>query len=326
MKDFAKIIFIVVGGIFFISYVQDAGLGNSGGFDFSKSNATYSPSPASYARTYDTNGDGTIDAQEYQQGEVDRIAREVSGLEQLVAKAQQEQNRSPYYGKITLRNGNTRTEDVHDEYITLQASGNNTGPIIISGWVLKSLVSDKAVAISRGVPVLDASRPWLGEKDAYLLPGEKAIVNTGYAIGINTGFMENKCTGYLDDRYDLSPSIRRDCPQLEDESLVTQLFPPQSFDDLDNYDACINAIERVPQCSKPSSALHGDSELAACREFITKYATYDGCVLLHKTDVDFLTGPWRLFLEVRKEMWRKEREAIELLDLNGKVVDVLEYH
>ncbi|GMU73818.1 MAG: hypothetical protein AMXMBFR44_0170 [Candidatus Campbellbacteria bacterium] len=323
MKDLVKVLFFVVAGIFFISYVQDAGvLGNTG---FGGSGTSHSSSRTSYSRSYDENNDGVVSSNEYQSGELERIEQELEELTRLVAQAREEQNRSPYYGDITLRRGNTRADNPREEYLIIRSNRRDGDPIFISGWKLESLVSGNRATLPKGVALLEDDRPWRGEKNVFLLPGESAVVNSAYASGINTGFLTNACIGYLEENRDFTPGLRNNCPLLEDEPLAANLFPPSFFDDDDDFDACWDAIEDAPMCRKAFPDLDTDiDELKDCRAFIRKYATYEGCVALHKTDPDFLGDEWRLYLGARRDLWRSEREAIALFDHNGFVVDILE--
>lgn len=318
MRDIAKILFFIVAGIFFISYVQDAGIGNASKVRTSRSNGDSS----TYIRSSDTNNDGAVTEDERRAAELSRIAREITELEKRVVQAREEQNRSPYHGMVVLRQGNTRADDSRKEYVVLEASRTNDSPVVITGWTLESLVSGKRETIPDGVAFLEGNRPWQRAQNVFLAPGERAIVNSRYAVGINTGFLENKCSGYLETTYDFTPSIPLRCPALEDTARARSLFPPSAFDDPDDYDECWDAIERTRTCRRGT---YDSDTPRQCRLFIREYTTYDGCVELHKTDEDFLGNQWRLFLGSRKELWRNTREAIALLDHNGLVVDILEY-
>lgn len=319
MLDVIKFVFFIVAAIFFVSYVQENSsiLNSTSSYGVSGNGGT-----AAYTRSYDSNADGTITDTEYRQGELDRIQNEVTQIAKAVQKALDEQNRSVYYDKITLGYGNVYTENSREEFITIEANYSNTAPIVISGWKLESLLSGTRVTVPKGVAILEGDRPWRNERSVFLAAGEKAIVNSRYAVGINTGFLENKCAGYLDRKYHFTPSISQSCPRLEDEDLASFGIAPREFDEVEDYEACMDAIESTFRCERGSY----DSDVPrTCRTFINEYSTYDGCVELHKTDADFLGKTWRLFLGSSKDLWRSQREAIALIDDVGKVVDVLEF-
>lgn len=324
MDDVIKFIFFIVAAIFLVSYVQQNGplLGGASSYTIS-GNPVPVERTAAYTRSYDHNNDGTISDTEYQQGELDRIEAEIAQISKAVQKALDEQNQSVYHGMITLRSGNTYATESRKEYLTIEAAQNNTAPIVISGWKLESLVSGIRVTIPKGVAVLEASHPSRGEQNIFLAPGERAIVNSRYAVGINTSFLENKCAGYVDRTYHFSPSVSQSCPRLKNEDLASFGITPDAFSKPNQYDACMNDIERTGQCQKGT---YGSTTPSFCRTFIKKYSTYDGCLELHRTDSDFFGKTWRIFLNSSKEIWRNKREAIILIDDAGKVVDVLKLY
>ncbi|MCR4274657.1 MAG: hypothetical protein NUW02_01225 [Candidatus Campbellbacteria bacterium] len=323
MNDLVKFLFFIIAAVFFISYVQETVpvLNNSSSYSFLGGTDSIESS-AAYTRSYDNNNDGVVSDAEYKQGELNRIEDEIAKIARAVQEALDEKNQSVYHGMITLSAGNTYTQNSRDEYLIIEASGANTAPIVISGWKLESLVSGTRVAIPKGVAVLEGNQPWKKEQNVFLAPGERAIINSRYAVGINTGFLENKCTGYLNRSYNFNPSMWQSCPLLEDEDLVSFGITPDAFDDEEEYDACMDGIENTGSCDRGTYA---STTPSFCRAFIRTYSTYDGCLELHKTDSDFLGNTWRLFLGSSKTLWRERREAIALIDDTGKVVDILEY-
>ncbi len=318
MGDLAKILFFFIAIIFIGSILNDA--------DISFGNNGYSgdgPAPRdTYLRSYDRDGNGVVSDSEYTQGESKRIEQEILDVQVAVVKALREEIRSPYADYIQLRSGNMRTDDRYQEYVTLRASDDLPSPIDITGWKLQSLVTGRGERIGRGVVLLDPTRPWRFEKDIFLAPGEKAIITSGSPVGINTSFTINSCTGYLEERRNFHPSLPRQCPLLEDENLSEFGLAFNDFDEEEEYDECIDAIERIGSCEISS----GDNGLVSeCRRFIREYANYEGCYELHANDRDFIKSEWRIFLGAGEELWREEREAVALYDNNNLVVGVIEY-
>ncbi len=336
MSDLVKVAFFVIAGIFLVSLLQDEGIlgnnsipdsiGGRSGYSSSQSSpASQTITSPSYSRSYDTNGDGFVDADEYRRGELDRIENEIAELEHAIAQIEAEQNRSPYYDIITLEHGNTRTSDPQREYVVIRSRAQNNTPIFITGWRLESAVSGNRATLPAGAQVLESPRQRRSNKNVFLLPGERAIVASEYPDGINTSFLTNMCTGYLSSTYTVHPGLGYSCPTLKNEPLALRTFTADFFEDDDDFDACWHEIERVPMCREYDPNLNTRiDELEECADFIDEYATYSGCVDLHKTDPNFFGDEWRLFLD-RRNMWRDEREAIILRDNNGLLVDVLEY-
>ena len=102
---------------------------------------------------------------------------------------------SIFKGNISFQFGSPRAEDVNKEYIEIIASFNNTQPINITGWELKSAISGKSAKIGKGVYL-----PFSGivntEEDIFLNPGEKAVIVTGRSPK-GVSFRLNTCTGYF---------------------------------------------------------------------------------------------------------------------------------
>lgn len=318
MSSTLKIIFFVIAGIFIVSYLNENPItasprngGISGDTEIS----------GSYLRSYDKNGDGSVDAEEYRLGELARITEELEILTENMEDALREENMSPYAEFVSITNSNFYADRSDEEYITIHASSRLPSPVRITGWKLKSLVSDRTKTLPKGASYYAPSRLRRVENDIFLAPNERAVVISGDGDNFDTSFLINACTGYLAEEYDFTPSVPLSCPRLSNENLAQFRISPQDFDDADDYDDCIEAIEDVPMCREgsPSSRVPG-----RCRIFIEDYSDYDGCYSLHQYDTDFLGNEWRIFLNSGSDLWRAEREAVALLDENGKVVDIVE--
>lgn len=315
MDDLIKVIFFIIAAVFIGSVLNNADISLTG-------DNTTTPSRGSYLRSYDRDGDGVVSDAEYERGESARIEKELQEVQEAVIEALKEEVRSPYATYFDIRSGNMRAEDQEREYVVLRVAKDLPAPVAISGWKLKSLVTGRGQYIGKGVALLDPVRPWRFEKNIVIAPGEEAIITSGSAVGINTSFALNSCTGYLEERRDFSPSISRQCPRLEDEDLASFDLSYNDFDDEEEYDDCMDAIERVPSCQLGSP----DTDVVKeCKKIIRTYSTYKGCFELHADDADFIKDEWRIFLGADDELWRNEREAVALFDENNRVVDIIEY-
>lgn len=81
---------------------------------------------------------------------------------------------------------------------------------------------------------------------------------------------------------------------------------------------------RVNSCS---SYISGAAKLIpSLRQSAFKGAmTYEQCVAAHKSDKDFLTDEWRIFLGQTVEIWRNSNDIVKLVDSKGNVIDALSY-
>lgn len=176
MKDLVKVLFFVIAGIFFISYVQDAGIGTIG---FSGNNPTPSTNNTSYVRSYDTNDDGVVSEWEYRQGEKERIEDELKRLRRELARTLSDTRESPYADFVTLSRGNTDARNSDKEYVEITANYSNKESVTISGWTLQSLSSGKTATIKKGIP---PTREGLSSSNEYtitLIAGKKLFVISG---------------------------------------------------------------------------------------------------------------------------------------------------
>lgn len=222
---------------------------------------------------------------------------------------------SIFSGSIQLAVGNPYTQSPQEEYVEIRASYSNTQPINITGWEIKSAISGLGAKIGQGV-YLPASGLVNREEQIFLNPGDHAVINTGRSPN-GVSFRLNSCTGYFEQFQDFAPQLPSQCPLIETKDL-----PAVGAGGLN--DACINYIERLPQCF--AHVLAVPTELSsACGEYINKNIHYSGCVAAHKNDSDFYKSEWRIFLNQNTELWRQTRETIKLFDAQGKVIDSLSY-
>jgi len=176
---------------------------------------------------------------------------------------------SLFGGKVSFTfRGRTgaRLEDPTKEYIEVIASSNNSQPINITGWKIRSTITGKSAIIEKGTYL-----PYSGrvneEERIFLIPGEKVIIATGRSpIGVS--FRLNTCTGYFEQFQDFSPSLPLQCPYPKNEEL-----PPLSSGISDH---CLDFIERLPRCKVYIKALPlSFANDPVCQEHITRKITYN---------------------------------------------------
>ena len=224
--------------------------------------------------------------------------------------------RSPFEGMLTLRRGNTYSEDPEEEYLTIYAHSSNREAIDITDWKLESYVTGEGSVIRRGIPFY--SNNIVNSETRILLdPGETAIVVTGESpLGVS--FHENRCIGYLSEQQDFVPSLPYSCPSPREEM---ERYTNVGLDD----DACYNFVNRLSQCRTVDDNDIPNDVSNACRIFLQNDLTYRGCLENHQGEPFFNDGRWRIYLNRVDELWRSQREIIRLIDTSGKTVDILEY-
>jgi len=223
---------------------------------------------------------------------------------------------SPYRGLVTISHntGGPSNQDPTEQYIEIDASRNATASIDISGWQLVSTVTNYFGIIPEAaeVPSSGSVNP---TAPIMLAPGEQAIISTGLSpIGVS--FEENECTGYLGQYQTYSPRLDQECPAPLDEFNRYESTPLKD-------DNCYNLLERTQRCTTPSDATPGLSN--ACFNIIDNHLTYNGCATAHREDPGFLSGTWRVYLGQTSSLWKPSRDAVRLIDNQGRTVDLFTY-
>lgn len=217
---------------------------------------------------------------------------------------------SAYKYNVSLRvNYGARDTDPQKQFIEIRTSSQNDKPVRITGW---SLVGKNGLDIKIGQGAyLPYSAQVNPQQDIFLNKGETAVIVTGESP-IGTSFRLNKCTGYFSQFQTFYPSISKNCPQPEDETLPSNL-----------NDQCLDYLERLPICQMQISIPWGLSE--ACRTYINDKINYKTCVEIHKNDSGFYQSEWRVYLGRKEALWKKERETIILQDQDKKIIDWVSY-
>ncbi|KND50121.1 MAG: hypothetical protein AB203_04000 [Parcubacteria bacterium C7867-008] len=234
---------------------------------------------------------------------------------------------SPYKGMVTISWGsNVGATDPDDEYITIKAGYNAEPNINISGWQLVAVSNDRTATIPFGQELL--SKTSNATAPIILHPNDSAIIVTGESpVGVS--FRENQCVGYYTQNKSFSPSLSQSCPDPQDD--FEQFYSGNEYKD----GGCEEFISNVDRCSVPNEG--GKRLSSSCYRFIDTYLNYQGCLNTHRGDQRFWGNSWRIYLgrgsltknhdESRKygELWKSSKEAIKLLDQNGKTVDLYQY-
>lgn len=219
---------------------------------------------------------------------------------------------SPFRGQVSVSGaGGTSATDEDEEYVSIRASGNQS--VDITGWRVVSGASGKGARIPEGAALPRSGR--VNDTGRIILnPGEEAIIVTGDSPN-GVSFKENMCTGYLAKNQQFYPSLQNQCPAAYDE--FDRFYTGNELRD----EKCYTLVTSTASCTTPRDS--GTSN--ACQRFIDDYLTYNGCVEHHRNDSRFAGRTWRIYLERGDELWKPARDAVKLLDANGKTVDLYTY-
>jgi len=246
--------------------------------------------------------------------ELEQAKTEIEAVEKKLLELEKKQNTSLFSGKVEIRRSLGSRGDVDEEYIELSANLPIGEKVLISNWSLRSEMTGIEVKIGEASKLPYTSQI-NKEYPVFISGGDKIIILTGRSpIGVS--FQINKCSGYLEQFQDFEPSINKKCPLVEDEDLP--VFGPNAFND-----ECWDFIENISRCETPLTfPLDMQYE---CRNYLTKEVNYNVCISNYKDKSDFYEPEWRIFLDRNNELWKKDREIIQLLDAQGKTVDVYSY-
>ena len=224
---------------------------------------------------------------------------------------------SPYQSLVSMSHyvSGASARNPIDESVQLQISPQTNVPVDVSGWTLKSEASGSASIIPKGM-ALPTSGIVNAAQDIVLLPGEQAVIASGYSP-IGASFKENKCIGYFAQFQRFSPSLPQNCPVPSDE--LRTYYQGSYIRDA----ACIDYVAGLSRCQvalSPPTTVSG-----TCQSFLVTYLNYNGCVDAHRNDVDFSGTMWRIYLGRTTPLFRTQHEVVKLLDAGGNTVDEFSY-
>lgn len=263
---------------------------------------------------------------------------------EIVKKLKSGEVLSPWAGQVRLSTGNARYEaQANREYVTLEANYNNGAPVTVTGWRLTNGKGQRYYTsgergVSDNIIIPTAVRLFVGgganntPEPITLVPGGKVVIVTGAVptvapYAINSNFLVNKCSGYLDNlpNYTFTPGLySNNCPRPSEEVDADILA-----------DDCYNFVRSLPSCHAPKfeERVGGvflvdgrtDRLTAQCRAYVQTHFNYNACVAAHVGDGDFWGKEWRVYLRRPWQLWDTEREVITLYDAQSRVVDRVSY-
>ncbi|HEX2792107.1 MAG TPA: hypothetical protein VHO23_00070 [Candidatus Paceibacterota bacterium] len=277
-------------------------------FEFVRGGSSPSPSASSNGWSWSGWGGGQDAARDLQNAE-DELRR----LEGAAADARAFGDPSPYRDQVEIVSVAPSTER-DQEYVTVQARSSASGPVTISGWRVKSDASGKYATIPYGS---ELPRSGLNTTSSIVLyPGERAILSTG-SSPVGVSFRENMCTGYFAEREEFTPYLGGSCPTPLDE--FERFYSGNKLDD----DTCYAFVSGARSCTAVTDT--PAYLTSACEDLVDGYLYYGGCVAAHRYESRFRGTTWRVYLERGSSLWKSSREAVKLLDQNGKTVDLYTY-
>jgi hypothetical protein len=201
------------------------------------------------------------------------------------------------------------------QYIEIALSPLAGAPISMSGWSLRSALTGVRAYIPEAAALFVMGRVNV-VSPVSLSPGGVAIIATAPSpVGVS--FAENICTGYLGTLQPFTPPLPQSCPSPQSEI-------PRTAANLKRLgSACMDYVASLPPCTFPAQPPSTLS--SACRTEIQTVLSYNGCVNAHKNSSGFNLNAWRLYLARGGPLWGTPHDIVQLLDAEGRVVNVLNY-
>ncbi|MCK5285647.1 MAG: hypothetical protein KAJ58_00250 [Candidatus Pacebacteria bacterium] len=255
-----------------------------------------------------------LSPEEKLQLEIEQAKKEADQIEYDLEKIKELEDTSIYKNKIEISRSYGSRSNVNEEYIKLKVNNLGGEKLQISDWTLKSKMTGQEISLGKVVKL-----PYTSQNNylqtLFVSGGEEIIVMSGRSP-IGFSFQINKCSGYLEQFQDFEPRISKNCPLIEDENLP--IIGPNAFND-----ACLDFIDDISRCETPLNyPLDMQGE---CRNYLITNANHNTCITNYKNDSNFYKAEWRIFLNRTQELWKKDREIIELRDNQGKLVDSYSY-
>jgi hypothetical protein len=251
---------------------------------------------------------------------IQEIERSIEKIEQDLEKKIEESKRSPYYGKIRMSNVvNLNNTDPNREYIRLSTYLGEKETLKVTGWYLKSEKTGNFATIGKATML---PFPFTkNDTDIILKSNDSLTINKGFSpIGVS--FRTNICTGYFEENRTFTPSLPMQCPRPVDEDLPNFSSIPERDDE------CADIIKRIPICTTVGNEFIRelpDTVTNSCKAYLQTNINYNSCVAKHFGDTKFPGNEYRVYLNTFRQLWKKDREKINLHDENGLIVDTISY-
>lgn len=313
-NDFLFVVFVlVILGLIWVT---------TGGIERAREEPGYflrPPSPLGSGEVYGSSFfGGTKETARAVENSFSQTQNELQNVSSEVGRAVEYGSLSPYRGRIHFRSSMyyPGAENPADEYVEIAYDGSGASRIDITGWRLVSSISNTVATIPQGTRV-PQSGAMSFQEDIILSPGESAYIISGRSpIGVS--FLPNKCSSYFEQYQTFNPSFSQSCPAPVDEmDYATDQMIRSS-------NSCYDYVSSLRSC-RVHTGIYSEPLPSGCQYFIENDLTYTGCVRNHRTDTDFLSSDWRIYLARSSSLWRDRREVLKLIDGQGLTVDVLTY-
>lgn len=218
---------------------------------------------------------------------------------------------SPYFGKVNISYVSQPSLYWRTfSEINLYTSLSSEEKLNITGWIIKS--QKDQLEIPKGIEIYNPSISQ-APQDIILKSGDSLSIYSNVSkLGIN--FKPNKCTGYLEKIFDLTPDLSLDCPRYSRQEISYLNAKCQ------DYIMSLGTCE-VPDLNKVSTDME-------CQT-ILRNLTYVPCLNQHRGDSYFVSQKWLIWIGTSAgrdlNILNLVHDQLLLFDKSGLLVDEYSY-
>ncbi len=214
---------------------------------------------------------------------------------------------SPYFHQVRFGGISAGTSYYYGTITLYDNSYDATGTVDITGWQIKSRNSGEY--IPQAIDVYDPSG-LTPPSDILMNPGDTVYL---YSSSAPFNLRLNECIGYVAHIADFQPALPMNCPSVTDQSEIASFTG-----------ACQNYILSLGGCQQPNMASPQIPRTDyACQDYLQSHFTYKSCFQDHVHDPNFLSN--QVWVWTGANVVDQYHDTIELLDRNGKLVDLYSY-
>ncbi|MEI6479697.1 MAG: hypothetical protein WCO21_02650 [bacterium] len=223
---------------------------------------------------------------------------------------------SPYYKKVHIDSFSRPNSNIYPPdggQFAIYADQSIKNPINVTGWSVHGNKGN-SVIISRAIPDYNPSVFGTMQLSDITLDAGGRVYVYGWYSAFGSNFRLNKCTGYLNEKYKISPSLPNECPIASYTKLILLSGKCQDF------------VRSLSTCVTPKpDELNRISGLveAECRTIISNQ-NHISCYNEHRTDAGFFSNDWRTW-NSEPMTFDSSHDRIILFDKQGLVVDEYVY-
>ena len=213
---------------------------------------------------------------------------------------------SPFYQHIRLGGVSAGGYGSYAQF-SLYGDSASTQGVDVTGWQIRG--NRGVETIPQGTLYFDP-RSWLSQSDIILGPGQQ-LVAYGTQSPVGQNFRLNKCVGYLNSLTTFIPQLPENCPQPYTRSEIAG-FSGQ----------CQSFIMSLGWCTTPTADQMNQYSLfdyGQCQAILNRFK-YSTCYDNHRTDADFLSNQWWVWLGGGIN-FDPQHDRLNLFDSSGKLVD-----